>query len=127
MQTESSEEFQWDDLPVTGEDDFSDLDPETGIPSPELTSNGQQMLADLLERCRARTEPDSKFNSLLEELTRLRADGHAKVMIFSQFTDTQVWLRQRLAREAGGSLLAGLSGTDDWIYQAEDGGVCVRI
>ena len=119
MQTGSSEEFQWDDLPVTGEDDFSDLDPETGIPSPELTSNGHQMLADLLERCRARTEPDSKFNSLLTQLTRLRAEGYAKVMVFSQFRDTQVWLREQLAKQAGESLLAGLSGTEDWVYQAE--------
>ena len=118
MQTGPSEEFQWDDLPVTGEDDFSDLDPETGIPSPELTSNGQRMLAVLLERCRARTEPDSKFNSLLEQLTWLRAEGYAKVMVFSQFRDTQVWLRQQLAQQAGESLLAGLSGTEDWVYQA---------
>ena len=118
MQTGSSEEFQWDDLPVIGEDDFSDLDPETGIPSPELTSNGQQILADLLERCRTRTEPDSKFNSLLEQLTRLRAEGYAKVMVFSQFRDTQVWLREQMAKQAGESLLAGLSGVEDWVYQA---------
>ena len=39
MQAGHSEEFQWDDLPVVGEDDYSDLDPETGIPSPDLTSN----------------------------------------------------------------------------------------
>ena len=120
MQAGSSEEFQWDDLPVAGEDDFSDLDPETGIPDPELTSNGQQMLADLLVRCGARTEPDSKFNSLLEQLTSLRAEGYAKVMVFSQFRDTQVWLREQLAKQSGESLLAGLSGTEDWVYQVQN-------
>ena len=120
MQTGHSEEFQWDDLPVTGEDDYSDLDPETGIPSPELTSNGQQILSDLLDRCRALTGPESKFTSFLDHLARLRADGYTKVMVFSQFRDTQVWLREQLAKESGDRLLAGLSGTEDWIYRAED-------
>ena len=119
MQTGHSEEFQWDDLPVTGEDDYSDLDPETGIPSPELTSNGQQILSDLLDRCCALTGPDSKFTGLLDHLARLRADGYPKVMVFSQFRDTQVWLREQLAKESGDYLLAGLSGTEDWIYRAE--------
>ena len=68
MQTGHSEEFQWDDLPVTGEDDYSDLDPETGIPSPEPTSSGQRMLSDLLDRCRARVGPDSKFIGFLDQL-----------------------------------------------------------
>ena len=119
MQTGHSEEFQWDDLPVVGEDDYSDLDPETGIPSPDLTSNGQRMLSDLLDRCIAVTGPDSKFNSLLDQLTRLRADGYTKVMVFSQFRDTQLWLREQLAKGGAERLLAGLSGTEDWVYQPE--------
>ena len=48
-------------------------------------------------------------------------------MVSSQFGDTQVWLREQLAREAGDGLLAGLSGIDDWtcnperrIFVAED-------
>ena len=120
MQSGRSEDIQWDDLPVTGEDEYSDLDPETGIPNPELTSNGQQILSDLLDRCRALTGPDSKFTGLLDHLARLRADGYSKVMVFSQFWDTQVWLREQLAKESGDHLLAGLSGTEDWIYRAED-------
>ena len=120
MQTGHSEEFQWDELPVTGEDDYSDLDPETGIPSPELTSKGQQILSDLLDRCRALAGPESKFTGLLDHLARLRADGYTKVMLFSQFRDTQVWLRDQLAKESGDHLLAGLSGTEDWIYRPED-------
>ena len=119
MQSGHPEEFQWDDIPVVGEDDYSDLDPETGIPSPDLTSNGQRMLSDLLDRCIAVTGPDSKFNSLLDQLTRLRTDGYTKVMVFSQFRDTQVWLREQLAKGGAERLLAGLSGTEDWVYQPE--------
>ena len=119
MQTGESEGFQWDDLPVVGEDDYSDLDPETGIPSPERTSNGQRMLSDLLDRCTAIMGPDSKFNSLLNQLDRLRTDGYTKVMVFSQFRDTQIWLREQLAKEAGERLLAGLSGAEDWVFQPD--------
>ena len=120
MQTGHSEAFQWDDLPVTGEDDYSDLDPETGIPSPEPTSSGQRMLSDLQGRCRAQVGPDSKFVGFLDQLAQLRSDGYTKVMVFSQFRDTQVWLREQLAKEAGEHLLAGLSGTDDWVFQPEN-------
>ena len=31
-----------------------------------------------------------------------------------------MWLREQLAKESGDHLLAGLSGTEDWIYRAED-------
>ena len=120
MQTGRSDEFQWSDLPITDEDDYSDLDPETGIPRPGPTSNGQRMLSDLLCRCRDRVGPDSKFIGFLDQLAQLRADGYSRVMVFSQFRDTQVWLRVQLAKEAGGCLLAGLSGTEDWIYQPDD-------
>ena len=115
-----SYEIQWDDLPVGDEDNYSDLDPETAIPGPELTSNGQRMLTDLLDRCRAQASPDSKFDGLLTEIARLRSKGYGKVMVFSQFRDTQVWLREQLGKENGDFLLAGLSGSEDWIYQPSD-------
>ena len=119
MQTAHSKEIEWDDLPVAGEDDYSDLDPETGIPSPELTSNGQRMLSELLTRCTAVTGPDSKFNSLLDQLAQLQADDYAKVMVFTQFRDTQLWLREQLAKGGAERLLAGLSGVEDWVYRPE--------
>ena len=117
METGRSELIQWDDLPIGDGDSFSDLDPETALPSPYLTPNGKRMLSDLLKRCLARTAPDSKFNSFLKQLDQLRADGYGKVMVFSQFWDTQVWLRQQLARAPGDGLLAGLSGAEDWIFE----------
>ena len=61
--------------------------------------------------------PDSKFSSLLDQLAQMRLDGYPKVMVFSQFRDTQVWLREQLAKVDGDGLLAGLSGTEDWIYE----------
>ena len=115
---------QLDDIPVIGEDDYSDLDPDAEIPTPSLSSNGREMLRELLLRCRALTDPDSKFSALIDQLNQLREDGYPKVMIFSQFRDTQVWLREQLAQWNVSSLVAGLSGPEDWIYQP-DGGVFV--
>ena len=120
VQAEHSDEIQWDDLPVSDEDNYSDSDPETAIPRAELTSKGQGMLTDLLDRCRAQASLDSKFTSLLAEIPQLRSKGYGKVMVFSQFRDTQVWLRAQLAKENGDFLLAGLSGSEDWIYQPSD-------
>ena len=48
LETGRSADFQLDDLPVAGEDEFSDLDPELGVPDPALTSEGRQMLSDML-------------------------------------------------------------------------------
>ena len=121
MQTGRSDEIQWIDLPVTGEDEYSDLDPETGIPNPGPSPRGQQMLFDLLDRCRAQVGLDSKFMAFLQQIAQLRADGYTRVMVFSQFRDTQIWLREQLAKEAGTFLLAGLSGAEDWIYQPGSG------
>ncbi len=117
METGRPELIQWDDLPIGDGDSYSDLDPETALPSPDLTSDGRRMLSDLIKRCFARTTPDSKFNSFLKQLDQLRADGYGKVMVFSQFWDTQVWLREQLARAPGDGLLAGLSGAEDWIFE----------
>ena len=120
------DEIQWDDLPVGDEDNYSDLDPETAIPKPELTSNGQHMLKDLLDRCRAQAGIDSKFARLLAEIAGLRSKGYGKIMVFSQFRDTQVWLREQLSNENGDFLLAGLSGAEDWIYQPADHAFVLR-
>ena len=121
MENGRPDEFHWNDLPVTGEDEYSDLDPETGIPSPEPTLKGKRMLSDLLGRCRAPIGPDSKFTAFLEQVAQLQADGYSKIMVFSQFRDTQVWLRDQLARGARSHLLAGLSGTEDWICNPASG------
>ena len=108
------EEIEWNEIPVEEEDNYSDIDPETGVPAPELTTDGQQMLSEMIEKCYSQTNTDSKYVSLLEQIDSLRSHGYAKVMVFSQFRDTQVWLREQLAKEVGNNLLAGLSGSEDW-------------
>ena len=113
MAEERPQEVQWSDLPIGDDDSFSDVDPETKIPNPEFNSESRQALADLLVRCRDQIGQDSKFNALLRQLEGLREDGYMRVMVFSQFRDTQVWLREQLADEPMELLIAGLSGAGD--------------
>lgn len=97
-------------------DSYADVDPDADLPAVEFNVQERNLLTDLLSRCDVHLEQDSKFSVFLQQLARLREAGYGKVMVFSQFRDTQVWLRERLAACPGSSLLAGLSGAEDWIY-----------
>ncbi len=61
--------------------------------------------ADRLER------RDTKLGELQRRLTQLAAAGHRKVIIFTQFRDTMLYLADRLA-QAGHSHITCLSGQD---------------
>ena len=75
----------------------------------------------LIAKCRRLGRADSKFTEFLRQVRQLRSEGHRKIMVFSQFWDTQEWLRGRLARQEGISYLAGLSGSNDWRYDSSSG------
>ena len=53
--------------------------------------------------------PDSKLAELMEALDSLRAAGYEQVMVFTQYTDTMDFLRDRLL-DAGGARLMCYSG-----------------
>ena len=115
--------LQWDDVLDGAEDDGFEYEPDAELPELALTTRAERMLGDLLARCQADDGDDSKFAEFMRQLARLRAAGHRRIMVFSQFRDTQVWLRERLAAaltRVGN--LAGLSGAEDWICGA-DGGI----
>ena len=110
-------EVEWTEVLDSDEgDSYSDLDPDAAAPALELVAQEEQMLSSLLSRCKTHAARDSKFVEFLVQLTRLQEDGYNKVMVFSQFRDTQVWLRQHLAIQTDQGLLAGLSGAEDWLF-----------
>ena len=110
---------QWEDLI---EDDDFEYDPEGELPELTLTRAADRMLTDLLSRCPAADHPDSKFAAFTRQLDWLHSQGHRRIMVFSQFRDTQIWLRRRLSAAKGQyGVLAGLSGPEDWIYDPETG------
>ena len=72
-----------------------------------LQAEERDVIAGILERT-LRLPPDSKLAELKTELNRLRDDGYAQVMVFTQYTDTMDFLREALA--AGGAKLMCYSG-----------------
>ena len=111
---------QWSDLLDEDEDDF-DFDPEAELPDIHLTPRSEEKLNDLIDRCQSGLDNDSKFREFLNQLARLRQDGHTRVMVFSQFWDTQEWLREKLKGNLENYTLAGLSGNEDWVYEPSAG------
>ena len=111
----SQSELQWDDIPADDED-VLDFEPEAILPQIVISPRGKLTLDDLIERCQSQLDTDSKFREFLDQSDKLRQDGYSKVMVFSQFWDTQEWLRSQLIKERGTKNLAGLSGSQDWIY-----------
>lgn len=105
----------WHDLFLPDDDEF-EYDPEQEMPDLHLTSKASGMLDEMLAMCQALTSVDSKFNEFLRQMRLLRQDGYDKIMVFSQFWDTQDWLRQELVRQPDEFNLSGLSGQDDWTY-----------
>ena len=102
------------------DDSSMEYEPDAELPDLNLSSRGEQLLGELLARCDADHADDSKFAEFNRQLDLLRAAGHHRIMVFSHFRDTQVWLRERLAsaRHRVGNL-AGLSGPEDWICDAD--------
>ena len=64
-----------------------------------LDAEEQTVIAELLGRTQ-RLPPDSKLAALKAELNRLRDDGYAQVMVFTQYTDTMDFLREALAADS---------------------------
>ncbi len=74
-----------------------------------LKAEEQTVIAELLDRTR-RLPPDSKLAALKAELGRLRDEGYAQVMVFTQYTDTMDFLRESLSADAAGVKLMCYSG-----------------
>ncbi len=102
-------------------DSYSDLAPDAVTPALGLAAQEEQMLSALLSRCKIHAARDSKFVEFLAQRARLQEDDYSKVMVFSQFRDTQVWLRQQLAIQTDQGVLAGLSGVKDWLFDSVAG------
>ena len=55
---------------------------------------------------------DTKLSELRRRLNDVRADGHRKIIIFTQFRDTMLYLSDRLNQHGYGNIVP-LSGQDD--------------
>jgi hypothetical protein len=107
--------YQWDDEPddAAGSDDEAALFLSTAT---ALSADADAALAELITWARAQVGPaDSKAERLVAELTAIcKLDGewsNERVVVFTEYRDTQIWLAQLLgARGLGGDRLGLLYG-----------------
>ncbi len=76
-------------------DELPDTDETAALERRALAAEERADVEGLLDRIRA-LPPDSKLAALTGTLADLRRDGYAQVMVFTQYTDTQDFLRDAL-------------------------------
>ena len=85
-------------------DSFQDADEVAELERRALAAEERDDIAHLLTAVEA-LPPDSKLEVLSETLDALRAAGYGQAMVFTQYTDTMDFLRDRLARRGGWRLM----------------------
>ena len=111
-----TENAEWRFLAAATAEELDGADPDAALPGAALPPAQRQLLADTAERALQLRPADTKYHALLEELAQLAAAGHRKIIIFTQFRDTQLYLQERLTQGAGWDVTC-ISGQD-----ATDGG-----
>ncbi|MET3808701.1 superfamily II DNA or RNA helicase [Nakamurella sp. UYEF19] len=109
----------WEDEPDADEAEADVLD-RAAIATGALDQAQADLLAQLSTWAQRRAEPaDSKADALIAELNRLCPKGsQTRVIVFTEYRDTQVWLAQILAaRGLGGDRLGLLHGGMDTAHR----------
>lgn len=109
------EEVDWNEIYESELDSFLESNPDVEAPLPSPGAAIESEISTMLELVERIGDRDSKFEALIEQIDLLRADGYEKVMVFSQFWDTQEWLRGQLASRCRDQFLGGLSGQSNWL------------
>jgi len=99
--------LQWDDLRP---DDAPD-DDET-LPSPPLSSDQKDALRRAAAAADRLSRQDSKYAEFARQLDALRAAGHDRIIVFTQFRDTQSYLIDRLKNAVGYGEISAIWGGD---------------
>ena len=101
----------WQELARLSDDELDD-DPDTPLPGASLTPHAAARLEQAAHDARQLERRDTKLAELRRRLNNLAGAGHRKIIIFTQFRDTMLYLRERLAQHGHG-LIVCLSGQDD--------------
>ena len=111
LQRQQASAMAWREIAQLDEDeqeDFADEQLPDAVLMPQAVALLEQAAreAGLLER------RDTKLRRLQKSLTELDADGHRKIIIFTQFRDTMLYLADRLAQR-GHLNITCISGQDE--------------
>ncbi len=95
-------------LEADEQEDFSD----DHLPDTVITPRAVERLEQAARQADQLERRDTKLSELRSRLTEWQADGHRKVIIFTQFRDTMLYLADRLA-QYGYANITCISGQDD--------------
>ncbi|GGN25421.1 hypothetical protein GCM10009021_29280 [Halarchaeum nitratireducens] len=123
---ETLSEYDLEDLDTLDEleGDLEDADLSEVIPN--VTDQGINLLEQEIEELESfvndlrQIDHDPKIGQLIDDLDELDRDGHNRVIIFTQYTDTMDFIREQLT-SIHGATVATYSGRGGEMYNAEDG------
>ena len=101
----------WRELAQLNDDELDD-DPDAPLPGTTLTPDAVARLEQAAADAGRLERRDTKLAELRRRLDDLAGAGHRKIIIFTQFRDTMLYLSDRLHRRDGRSIVQ-LSGHDD--------------
>ena len=102
---------EWELIQQSADEDPDVEDPDYILPGTTLTARQHTLLVETKERAQQLARHDTKYQRLLSHLARLEQAGHRKIIIFTQFQDTQDYLADRLTNR-GGKSVTRISGQD---------------
>ena len=101
----------WQELARLNDEELDD-DPDAPLPGAALKPSAMSRLEQAAHDAGRLERWDTKLGELRRQLDDLASAGHRKVIIFTQFRDTMLYLQERLA-QYGQLLIIRLSGQDD--------------
>ena len=101
----------WQELAGRNDEELDD-DPDAPLPATALTRQAAALLEQAARDAVHLERRDTKLAELRRQLDTLRAGGHRKIIIFTQFRDTMLYLLERLPAPDCG-IIIGLSGQHD--------------
>ena len=102
---------EWELIKQSAEEEPDVEDPDYILPGTTLTASQHALLVETKERAQQLSRHDTKYQRLLTHLGQLEQAGHRKIIIFTQFQDTQDYLVDRLTNGAHKSVTP-ISGQD---------------
>ena len=90
--------YDWEALSDISDDEVDDHpDTEDGAVPVVLNTRQIHRLQQNIDKAQALADSDSKFAVLVNTLDELQSKGHCRIIIFTQFRDTQAWLESKLS------------------------------
>ena len=100
-------QLQWSDI-----DPSEDILPDETLPTLPLTGEQEDMLRQTIAQAGALRGSDTKYAALLQELETLTGSGHSRIIIFTEYRDTQTYLQERLKDQRRFGVVNAIWGSD---------------